>query len=905
MSGERRNLNPALWLECAGPLVTLPSIGSHVVYFPQGHSEQVAASTQKEADPQIPGYPNLPSQLICKLHNITLHAEQETDEVYAQMTLQPVTGGLLQNEKDIFATPDSGNQTKRPTIAFSKTLTASDTSTHGGFSIPRRAAEKVFPPLDYTKTPPAQELLARDLHNNEWHFRHIYRGQPRRHLLTTGWSVFVSAKRLQAGDTVLFMRDETGQLLLGIRRANRQQPVTQSSLLSSDSMLIGVLAAAAHAAATSSRFTIFYNPRASPSEFVIPLAKYNKAMFHTQVSVGMRFRMELETEDSSTRRYMGTITGIGDLDPVRWPKSSWRSLKVGWDESTAGQRQRRVSLWEIEPISAPFLVCHPSLLLRPKRARPSQGSNQTDAFGEEEEVEGIVKKTSMWDRGDNNRLDVQNSNPSTFGLEHWMRVEQRPDVSSTTTESDYYRAMAAAALQEFRKTDASKPVMQHPNPPVLQFQQMQFGTQQQQPALVTSVQQQSNVPQLQTQISQLPQQQMLQLPNMQSSSMQFTSNGSQTSLALPASAKATSGLLEANMNMSSLSSGTIPLHNFPSRINSGAFMPSENGQYPSILRSSQSLAPQQTGIFTGTAVGIQDSQVSNVWNSSVRESMPSDSHPILSPQIRGMDVARTQPGAFTLPRTDPPGQVNPGTSPLQSTSILFKDTPQEPEPLSSDARSHLLFGVNIDNPLDISGTTSWSGGNFSKQKELQNGFLSGTLFSSSCSNSGSDMQQMNSGIVANASLDDNGFLQQPANWPQMQPAPVRTFTKVYKLGSVGRSLDITRFRNYDELRRELAQMFSLQGQLEDPLRSGWQVVFVDNENDVLLVGDDPWEEFVNCVRFIKILSPIEVLQMNQERTEFLNAVPSQHQTSSSSGDCAALQDSRNQCSANLSSAFER
>ncbi|MFS8014958.1 putative DNA-binding pseudobarrel domain superfamily [Helianthus anomalus] len=32
---------------------------------------------------------------------------------------------------------------------FCKTLTASDTSTHGGFSVARRAAEKVFPPLGY------------------------------------------------------------------------------------------------------------------------------------------------------------------------------------------------------------------------------------------------------------------------------------------------------------------------------------------------------------------------------------------------------------------------------------------------------------------------------------------------------------------------------------------------------------------------------------------------------------------------------------------------------------------------------------------------------------------------------------------------------------------------------------
>jgi hypothetical protein len=94
-----------------------------------------------------------------------------------------------------------GTPSKQPSNYFCKTLTASDTSTHGGFSVPRRAAEKVFPPLvgdisslsdfhvpivfifyflfslqDYTLQPPAQELIARDLHDNEWKFRHIFRG---------------------------------------------------------------------------------------------------------------------------------------------------------------------------------------------------------------------------------------------------------------------------------------------------------------------------------------------------------------------------------------------------------------------------------------------------------------------------------------------------------------------------------------------------------------------------------------------------------------------------------------------------------------------------------------------------------------------------------------------------------
>ena len=33
-----------------------------------------------------------------------------------------------------------------------------------------------------------------------------FSGQPRRHLLTTGWSLFVSQKNLVSGDAVLFLR---------------------------------------------------------------------------------------------------------------------------------------------------------------------------------------------------------------------------------------------------------------------------------------------------------------------------------------------------------------------------------------------------------------------------------------------------------------------------------------------------------------------------------------------------------------------------------------------------------------------------------------------------------------------------------------------------------------------------
>nr|CAD1826059.1 unnamed protein product [Ananas comosus var. bracteatus] len=461
-AGERKNMNSELWHACAGPLVSMPPVGSLVVYFPQGHSEQVvAASMHKEMD-STPSYPSLPSKLICMLHDVTLHADSETDEVYAQMTLQPVN----KYDREAMLASEMGlKQNKQPTEFFCKTLTASDTSTHGGFSVPRRAAEKIFPPLDFTMQPPAQELVAKDLHDVSWTFRHIYRGQPKRHLLTTGWSVFVSTKRLLAGDSVLFIRDEKSQLLLGIRRANRQQPALSSSVLSSDSMHIGILAAAAHAAANNSPFTIFYNPRASPSEFVIPLAKYNKALY-TQVSLGMRFRMLFETEDSGVRRYMGTITGISDLDPVRWKNSQWRNLQVGWDESTATERRTRVSIWEIEPVATPFYICSPPFF-RPKF--PHQPGIQDDGA----EVENAFRRVMPWLADD---FGLKDPNPIFPGLSlvQWMAMQQNSQLVPSATQTPYLPSVTASALPNPLATDDPTKMLNF-NTSSLSLPNLQFG----------------------------------------------------------------------------------------------------------------------------------------------------------------------------------------------------------------------------------------------------------------------------------------------------------------------------------------------------------------------------------------------------------------------------------------------
>ncbi len=71
------------------------------------------------------------------------------------------------------------------------------------------------------------------------------------------------------------------------------------------------------------------------------------------------------------------------------------------------------------------------------------------------------------------------------------------------------------------------------------------------------------------------------------------------------------------------------------------------------------------------------------------------------------------------------------------------------------------------------------------------------------------------------------------------------YDQVYKLGSITRAINVNQFSNYDELRGALARMFNLECQLDQDL--GWKLVFLDNEDDILLVGDDPWEYVITLL----------------------------------------------------------
>ncbi|KAJ6851301.1 auxin response factor 9-like isoform X1 [Iris pallida] len=332
-----------LWRACAGPLVEVPEVGERVYYFPQGHMEQLEASTNQELSQQTSMF-NLPPKILCRVVNIQLRAEVETDEVYAQITLMPES-----DQTELKSLEACQPKPRRPPVhSFCKILTASDTSTHGGFSVLRRHANDCLPTLDMSQQTPTQELAAKDLNGFEWLFKHIFRGQPRRHLLTTGWSTFVTSKRLVAGDAFVFMRGENGELGVGVRRLTRQQSSMPSSVISSQSMHLGVLATASHAVSTQSLFTVYYKPRTS--QFIVSVNKYLESV-STGFTVGMRFKMRFEGEDVPERRFTGTIVGVGDFSS-HWSNSNWRSLRVQWDEATNIQRPERVSPWELEMFSS-------------------------------------------------------------------------------------------------------------------------------------------------------------------------------------------------------------------------------------------------------------------------------------------------------------------------------------------------------------------------------------------------------------------------------------------------------------------------------------------------------------------------------------------------------------------------
>lgn len=345
-------MDKQLWRAFAGKSVHIHTVGSHVYYFVQGHLEQATYT------------PSLSRSVLynpatkCLVTGADFHADPITDEVCLKLNLHPIRRGEDGSEAlPRFGCCDDGAGKRDEFASFAKILTSSDANNGGGFSVPRYCADSIFPPLNYQADPPVQTLSITDVHGVVWNFRHIYRGTPRRHLLTTGWSKFVNHKKLVAGDSVVFAKSPRGDMFVGIRRATAARAIAGGDCGRWNSQIGGVrysveenrsgdggregfsrssigklpaeaVANAAELAAQFKPFELVYYPRAGRSEFVVQAEKVNESMNYQWYS-GIRVKMAMETEDSSkTTWYQGTVTKASIPEHGPWTGSPWRMLEV-------------------------------------------------------------------------------------------------------------------------------------------------------------------------------------------------------------------------------------------------------------------------------------------------------------------------------------------------------------------------------------------------------------------------------------------------------------------------------------------------------------------------------------------------------------------------------------------------
>ncbi|XP_052480966.1 auxin response factor 2A [Gossypium raimondii] len=764
-----------LWHACAGPLVTVPREGERVFYFPQGHIEQVEASTNQVPDQHMPVY-NLPSKILCRVINVQLKAEPDTDEVFAQVTLLPEP--TQQDENTVDKESPVPQPPRFHVHSFCKILTASDTSTHGGFSVLRRHADECLPPLDMSRQPPTQELVAKDLHGNEWRFRHIFRGQPRRHLLQSGWSVFVSSKRLVAGDAFIFLRGENGELRVGVRRAMRQQGNVPSSVISSHSMHLGVLATAWHAFTTKTIFTVYYKPRTSPAEFIVPFGQYMESL-KNNYSIGMRFKMRFEGEEAPEQRFTGTVVGIEDADPKRWQDSKWRCLKVRWDETSSIPRPERVSPWKIEPPLAPPAL-NPLPMPRTKRPRSHAVPSSPDS--------------SVLTREGSSKVTIDPSSAS--GLSRVLQGQEFSTLRGNFAES-------------IESDTAEKSVMWPP-----------------------SVDDKNN--------------------DVVSASRRFPSENWMSS-----------GRHERTCTdlLTGFGSNAESLHGYCSSLVDQTLVAGNSTRKQSLHQEgklgSWSLMPSGLSLKladTNAKSPLQGSDVPYQMRGNGRCS-GFDDYPIL----QGHRIEHSH-GNWLMP---PPTSSHHESNPVQSRDLMPKTSfVQGHENGKYREGNCKLFGIPlIRNSVASEPTVSHTNALSKPVAHMQAASHQVLEFVSAQNSEKLKVLQL-------AEVEDLSNYNEQEKQPrtreiQSKPssASTRSCTKVHKQGiALCRSVDLTKFNDYDELIAELDGLFEFKGELMAP-KKNWLVVYTDDEGDMMLVGDDPWQEFCAMVRKIGIYTREEVQKM--------------------------------------------
>ncbi|XP_058742351.1 auxin response factor 18-like [Vicia villosa] len=344
-SKKNKEVDPQLWHAFAGVVVQIPQVNSNIFYFPQGHAEHASEPVNFPADIKIP------SKIPCRVAAISYRADPDTDEVYAKLRLVPLNSNEVSSDDDAVGGIDDMSATKNKYQSYTKTLTQSDAN-YGSkvFFCPKRCAETIFPPLDYSGTPPCQNICPTDVHGKTWEFNHVYKGSPTRHQLTIKWSDFVTDKQLVSGDSLVFLRAENGDLHIGIRRSkilNENGLRIHDKIMGRGKVKAEDVLEAVRLAVNMQPFDVVYYPRVGTPEFFVRTSLIRTTL-QTQWYSGMRFQMASETEDSTEIYWlMGTITSLQAADPA-WPDSLWRLLQVTWDNPFVLTNIKMLNPWQVE-----------------------------------------------------------------------------------------------------------------------------------------------------------------------------------------------------------------------------------------------------------------------------------------------------------------------------------------------------------------------------------------------------------------------------------------------------------------------------------------------------------------------------------------------------------------------------
>jgi len=346
---EPRRVKSKIWQICAGPAVKIPNIGSKVYYFPQGHLEHACSSPNIET--QLRLCLRLPS-VLCIISSVDLLADPHTDEVFAKLLLTPVTtdGGVQIQEPAPPDFPDqeenNGNnlaiQVQEPApppevpdqeddnlVSFVKILTESDAKCV--LFVPHQCVRLILPKLDWEDGMQPQNISVTDIQGNIWKYKCVYRkkdSNAHRFTFTTGWSRFVTEKKLVAGDSVVFIKNSAGKISVGIRR-NSKFPAAEDEGGKREYLTEKAVMDAVELAEKSVAFEVVYYPTANWCDFVVDASIVDEAMKNGWESgMGVNLCLNEDGYSISKKPYFQPRGTISDMSDAPSDVPSWRMLQV-------------------------------------------------------------------------------------------------------------------------------------------------------------------------------------------------------------------------------------------------------------------------------------------------------------------------------------------------------------------------------------------------------------------------------------------------------------------------------------------------------------------------------------------------------------------------------------------------